>query len=125
MIRLLAAIGVSIVAFFELCFTGRADYAWRLARSESNRNRASIFPSMHLALLLALVIITAAIVNNRSSIVDRNSLNMKLNRSVRAGPQRIELRPTATEEGKEPPARLIDGSARAAVIGCVIFSVIV
>jgi len=31
---MVAAVLVSIAAFFELCFTGRADRAWRMARSE-------------------------------------------------------------------------------------------
>jgi len=34
--RLISAVGVSITAFFELCFTGRADCAWRIARSEKS-----------------------------------------------------------------------------------------
>jgi hypothetical protein len=32
--KMMAAVLVSIAAFFELCFTGRADCAWRMARSE-------------------------------------------------------------------------------------------
>ena len=31
--KLAAAIGVSVIAFFELCFTGKAVGAWRIARS--------------------------------------------------------------------------------------------
>ena len=34
--KLLSAATVAIIAFFELCFTGRADGAWRLARAENN-----------------------------------------------------------------------------------------
>ncbi len=33
--KLTAAISVSLIAFFELCFTGRADGAWRIARAEN------------------------------------------------------------------------------------------
>jgi len=32
--RIAPAIGVAIVAFFELCFTGRAESAWRMARAD-------------------------------------------------------------------------------------------
>ena len=35
--KISAAIAVSLTAFFELCLTGRADRAWRLARADSNR----------------------------------------------------------------------------------------
>lgn len=33
--RLLSAIGISLIAFFELCFTGRARNAWRIARVDA------------------------------------------------------------------------------------------
>ena len=35
--RFISAAGVAIAAFFELCFTARADRAWRLARTDSRR----------------------------------------------------------------------------------------
>ena len=36
--KLIAAIGVGILAFFELCFTGKATKAWELARKEDSQN---------------------------------------------------------------------------------------
>lgn len=37
LLKLLSAIGVAVVAFFELCFTAKAKNAWKLAKKrESN-----------------------------------------------------------------------------------------
>lgn len=40
--KLLSAIGISLTAFFELCLTGRADRAWRMARADNRLNSLSV-----------------------------------------------------------------------------------
>jgi len=35
--RIIIAVAVAAIAFFELCLTGRADCAWRLARKDQRR----------------------------------------------------------------------------------------
>jgi len=35
--RIIVAIAVAAIALFELCLTGRADCAWRLARKDQRR----------------------------------------------------------------------------------------
>ena len=126
---IIAAIGVSIVAFFELCLTGRAVRAWRIARTDGNHSALykrsgaglanSTFPPdpapifrLFVTAAIAGIAIAAALYVARP--------NGQLGDGVLYGAS-IETPATATE-GQSPTS---DRAAGLAVHGCIVFSAVV
>ena len=108
--KLVTAFIVGIIAFFELCLTGRAGYAWRLARGKGN-----YLSRAYVSLTSALIILAVVTVLSTVCFITMSQ----------AGDQRIEPERTSMDKGMEPPACLIDRTAKAIVIGCLIFSCLV
>ena len=128
--NLIKAIGVSVMALFELCFTGRADRAWRFARSDDSLHKLGAGESNHFfresapapLLLMLLTIVFISIISNQSSIINAYQVGSFV---LEDGLHGMEL-PDGSVKSAEPPSSDLTGpKAVVAAAGCIVFSIIV